>query len=80
MEKDVEFISIQEQIDTSIPTGVLVFTTFSSLLEFEREIRKERVIAGLAAAKACGKVGGRKEGLWTVAKVKAATAKCLYAE
>jgi len=35
---------------------------------------------GLAAAKACGRVGGRKRGLSKVAKMKAATAKCLYAE
>ena len=47
-------------IDTSTPAGKMVFDIFSALSEYERELIRERTIAGLSAARARGKVGGRK--------------------
>lgn len=53
------FRSLTEAIDTTSPTGKLVFHIFGALTEFERSIIRERTIAGLAAAKARGRRGGR---------------------
>ena len=55
----VAFKSLHENIDTSTPSGKLVFHVFGALAEFERNLIKERTNAGLAAARARGKVGGR---------------------
>jgi DNA invertase Pin-like site-specific DNA recombinase len=57
--RDVYFRSIKESLDTSSSTGKLIFHIFGALAEFEREIIKERTMAGLAAARARGRVGGR---------------------
>ncbi len=53
------FRSLTEAIDTTTPTGKLVFHIFGALTEFERNIIRERTMAGLAAAKARGRKGGR---------------------
>src|SRR5919202_2585919 len=55
----IGFKSMQENIDTTTSGGKLVFHIFGSLEEFEREVIKERTAAGLEAARARGKVGGR---------------------
>jgi DNA invertase Pin-like site-specific DNA recombinase len=47
-------------IDTTTPTGRFVLTIFAGLSQFERELTRERVMAGLAAARARGRQGGRK--------------------
>lgn len=48
------------QIDTTTVSGRLVFGIFASLAEFERELIRERTIAGLSAARARGRKGGRR--------------------
>lgn len=52
-------LSLNENIDTSTPTGRLIFHVFGALAEFERGLIKERTNAGLAAARARGRIGGR---------------------
>jgi DNA invertase Pin-like site-specific DNA recombinase len=57
--KGVGFASVQESIDTTTPGGKLVFHVFGALAEFERELIRERTNAGLKAARARGRKGGR---------------------
>jgi DNA invertase Pin-like site-specific DNA recombinase len=59
-ERGVEFRSLRENLDTTTPAGKLVFHVFASLAEFERDIIRERTMAGLEAARARGRKGGRK--------------------
>lgn len=58
-EKGIGFSSLQENIDTTTPGGKLIFHVFGALAEFERELIRERTQAGLKAARARGKKGGR---------------------
>ncbi|SFH40360.1 Site-specific DNA recombinase [Pontibacter chinhatensis] len=58
-QEGIALISLQESIDTSTATGKLVFHIFASMAEFERNLIKERTMAGLAAARARGRKGGR---------------------
>ncbi len=60
-------------IDTTTSQGKLMFTMFGALAEFERDVIKERTIAGLAAARARGRVGGRKT-VFTASKLRRAAA------
>ncbi len=55
----IGFESVTERIETSTAAGRLVFHVFAALAEFERNITRERTIAGLAAARARGRNGGR---------------------
>ena len=55
----IDFISLHEGVDTSTPNGRLVFGIFASIAEFERELIRDRVRSGMAAAKAKGKRIGR---------------------
>ncbi|MBB4326555.1 recombinase family protein [Rhizobium leguminosarum] len=66
-------LSGQTPIDTSTAQGKLMFGIFASLAEFERELIRERTIAGLASARARGRVGGRKPAM-TPAKIRLAQA------
>ena len=54
---------LQESIDTTTSSGKLVFHIFAALAEFERNLIRERTNAGLAAARARGRLGGRKKSL-----------------
>jgi DNA invertase Pin-like site-specific DNA recombinase len=58
-ERGVYFRSVQESLDTSTPGGKLIFHVFGALAEFERDIIRERTLAGLAAARSRGRIGGR---------------------
>jgi DNA invertase Pin-like site-specific DNA recombinase len=57
--KKIGFQSLQENIDTSTSSGKLIFHIFSALAEFERDLIRERTDAGLKAARARGRMGGR---------------------
>ena len=58
-DRGIAFRSLTEQIDTSTPGGRLIFHVFGALAEFERDLIKERTEAGLSAARARGRHGGR---------------------
>ena len=58
-EMKVGFRSIQEAMDTSTSGGKLIFHVFGALAEFERNLIRDRTQAGLSAARARGKIGGR---------------------
>ena len=62
-ERSIGFRSLTESIDTTTSGGKLVFHIFGALAEFEREIIRERTSAGLSAARARGKNGGRPKAL-----------------
>ena len=71
-EKNIGFKSLRDgAINTSTPSGELVFNIFSALAQFERELIRERVMAGLTAARARGKKGGRPAVLHNSPKVQA---------
>jgi DNA invertase Pin-like site-specific DNA recombinase len=58
-QREVGFRSLRESIDTTTAGGRLVFHIFGALAQFEREIIRDRTVAGLAAARARGRQGGR---------------------
>jgi len=58
-ERGIGFRSLQEQLDTTTSGGKLVFHVFGALAEFERDLIRERTHAGLAAARARGRLFGR---------------------
>jgi DNA invertase Pin-like site-specific DNA recombinase len=58
-DRGIGFRSLQEAIDTTTPGGKLVLHVFAALAEFERDLIRERTNAGLAAARARGRHGGR---------------------
>ncbi len=70
-QREVGFRSLHESIDTTSPGGKFQFHVFSALAEFERDLIRERTMAGLRAARARGKLGGRPKGM-TPDKVKMA--------
>jgi len=76
--KEVGLVSLQDALDTTTPQGRLVFTLFAALAEFERDVIRERTKAGLTAARARGRKGGRPKGLSKQALAKAA--KTLFAQ
>ncbi len=55
----IEFVSLSEQVDTSTPTGKMVFTVLGAVAELERSLIAERVRAGMRNARAKGKLVGR---------------------
>jgi len=68
-DRGVDFISVTENIDTTTPGGKLIFHLMGALAEFERDLIRERTNAGLAAARARGRIGGRPKKLATNGKV-----------
>jgi DNA invertase Pin-like site-specific DNA recombinase len=61
--KGVAFRSLTEQMDTTTPHGEFLFNVFSSLAQYERALIRERVMAGLVAARRRGRKGGRPPAL-----------------
>jgi DNA invertase Pin-like site-specific DNA recombinase len=78
--RQVGLKSLNDPIDTTTPQGRLIFNLFASLAEFEREVIRERTQAGLSAARARGRLGGRPKGLPRKAEATAYAAETLYRE
>jgi DNA invertase Pin-like site-specific DNA recombinase len=76
-DKGIGFKSLQENMDTTTSGGKLIFHIFGALAEFEREVIKERTNAGLQAARARGRLGGRPK-LQALDPKKVTLAKKLY--
>lgn len=70
-QRGIEFRSLTEDIDTQTPGGRLVFHVLGAITQFERDLIRERTMAGLAAARVRGRVGGRRPVL-TEAKLRLA--------
>ncbi|RZN52418.1 recombinase family protein [Escherichia sp. E13S3] len=75
--KNIGLKSLQESIDTTSSSGMLIFHLFGALAEFERNLTRERTQAGLQAARARGRKGGRPK---VLNKDKQALAVRLYDE
>ena len=58
--RGVDFQSVQEKIDSTTPGGKFLFHVFAAMAEFERDLIRERTVAGLTAARARGRKGGAK--------------------
>jgi DNA invertase Pin-like site-specific DNA recombinase len=70
-ERGIELRSVQDALDTSTPAGKLLFHVMAALAEFEADLIRERTVAGLAAARARGRTGGRPSAM-TPAKLEVA--------
>jgi len=71
--RGVGFVSLTESLDTTTPGGRLLFHLTGALAQFERELIRERTLAGLAAARTRGRTGGRPT-VWTGDKLRTAQA------
>ncbi len=61
--KGVDFASVQDGFDTSSASGKMVFSVIGAMAEYERNLMRERTMAGLAAARSRGRMGGRPKSL-----------------
>jgi DNA invertase Pin-like site-specific DNA recombinase len=75
--RNIGFKSLTESIDTTTPGGKLIFHMFGALAEFERDLMKERTNAGLQAARARGRKGGRPK---VLSEKKVGMARILFAD
>lgn len=66
----IDFVSLHEGVDTSTPNGRLVFGIFASIAEFERELIRDRVRSGMAAARSRGKRLGRPRVAVDITKIR----------
>ena len=80
LKRKIGLLSLNDPINTTSAQGRLVFNLFASLAELERELIRERTQAGLSAARARGRVGGRPKGLSSEAEATAMAAETLYRE
>lgn len=78
IERKIGFRSLEECIDTTTSGGKLVFHIFAALAEFEKDLIKERTLAGLKAARARGRKGGRPPLLAT--DIRVLTARAILAD
>lgn len=58
-DQGIEFRCLTQNLDTTTPSGMLIFHVFAAMAEFERSLIQERTSAGLKAARARGRLGGR---------------------
>lgn len=79
-QRHVGLLSLNDPVDTTTAQGRLIFRIFASLAEFEREVIRERTLAGLASARRRGQLLGRPKGLSKAAEQKARIAESLYKE
>jgi DNA invertase Pin-like site-specific DNA recombinase len=79
-QRGIGFRSLTESIDTTTPGGKLIFHIFGALAEFERDLIRERTNAGLVAARARGRTGGRPKVKAFQYSRKLAAARRLFAE
>ncbi|MFT5469288.1 MAG: DNA invertase Pin-like site-specific DNA recombinase [Verrucomicrobiales bacterium] len=77
-EQGVGLKSLTDPIDTTTSQGKLIFNIFASLAEFERDLISERTKAGLQAARARGRIGGRPKGLSAKGRRNATAAAAIY--
>ena len=77
-DKGIELVSLRDHLDTQSPGGKLIFHIMAALSEFERDMISERTRAGLIAARARGRVGGRPKGMSDELKAKAPIVASLY--
>jgi DNA invertase Pin-like site-specific DNA recombinase len=80
MKKEIGLLSLHDPVDTTTPQGRLNFNIFAALAEFERDVIRERTHAGLTAARARGRNGGRPKGLTQQAEATAMAVETLYRE
>ncbi|WP_244421911.1 recombinase family protein [Ktedonobacter racemifer] len=78
-QRGIELKSLKENIDTTTPTGKLMFHMMAALAEFEHDVIRERTLAGLDAARARGRTGGRRKASETLRPEQLDRAKQLYA-
>ena len=62
-DRQVAFRSLTEGMDTTTPSGELLFHVFGALAQYERALIQERVVAGLASARRRGRIGGRPQAI-----------------
>ncbi|GAB3048484.1 recombinase family protein [Spirosoma pulveris] len=79
-QQHIGLVSLNDPIDTTTAQGRLVFRIFASLAEFEREVIRERTLAGLASARRRGQLLGRRTGLSKAGEQKARIGESLYKE
>ncbi|KAJ6634450.1 Serine recombinase PinE [Pseudolycoriella hygida] len=75
---NIDIISLKDPINVITAQGRLMFNIFASLAEFEKDLIRERTMAGLKSARARGRMGGRPKGLSEKAKRCACSAEALY--
>ena len=80
IEKNISIVSLNDPIDTTNIQGKLMFNIFASLTEFEKDLIRERTMAGLRSARVRGRMGGRPKGLSQEAIRKACSAEALYTQ
>jgi len=80
IDQGIGLCSLNDPVDTTHAQGRLIFNLFASLAEFERDIIRERTQAGLSAARARGRLGGRPRGLSKKAEATACAAETWYKE
>ena len=75
---NIDIISLNDPINVITAQGRFMFNVFASLAEFEKDLIRERTMAGLKSARDRGRMGGRPKGLSEKAKRSACSAEALY--